>query len=1032
MRAPSDLPRRQRRPIGGRIWILVGLVVLFILLTSLRSLAGFYTDYLWFKELGFTSVFRGVLVVQVVLAFVFTLLFLAIMLGSLTIGDRLTPKFRPVGPEDELVQRYREKVGPHAGKVRLIVSLIFALFAGIGTRSQWNNWLLFIHSTPFHQKDAQFHKDLGFFVFQLPFINFLLNWLFVALIITLVVTVVFHYLNGGIRVQTPGQRVTPQVKAHLSVLLGALAIDKAVGYWFERYGLATSTAHVVEGPTYTSVHAELPAKNLLIVIAAIAAALFIFNIRQKGWTLPVIAVALWGLVWILVGGVYPAFIQAVQVSPSENVKERPYIGRNVSATRTAYKIDNVAIKPFQAGSNLTAGDVQPGSQNFQTLENVRVLDPTFVKDAFNKLQEIRGYYIFNQLNIDRYMLNGQMTPTLSAVRELNITDVPSGFVNRHLQYTHGYGGVLSAANQSGVQSDGTPNFILGDIPPVSTVPDVQLNAQNGPKAYYGTNLGGYIVVKSKTPELDYQDKNGNNINSTYNGSGGVPSGSIIRRAAFALRFGDLNPLISGEVSPSSRIMYVRDINARVRKAAPFLRYDSDPYSVFVNGKTNWVIDAYTVTSRYPYSQKANLDRMPPNSGLQTSFNYVRNSVKVVIDAYNGSMRFYVMDQIDPIVKTYQKAFPELFVSGNRMDELDPGLRAHLRYPEDLFRVQTNMYGRYHIGTTVSSPGGIDPNGFYTQANAWTISQDPGSGSPGSGGQQQAVLPTGQVVLAAQKRMDPTYLLTTLPNESEQAFLILQPFVPVSPSDKQQNLTGFMTAKSDPNNYGQMEVFQTTPGVTIDGPALVNSAINGNPAISQEETLLNQQGSKVLLGNVITVPINQSLIYIQPLYVQAQNPVPRLADVIVVYNGQAVHGGTLNSALCQLKFGGVFCTLPGGTAPPPSQFINGGGNQGGTSTPPPSTPAPSTPGSTPPANATVQQLLNDAQTHFNNATAALKAGDLARYAQEVALAQKDVAQAQSLSSTGTSTPPASSTTSSSTPGSSSSSTTASALGLPRRP
>jgi uncharacterized membrane protein (UPF0182 family) len=357
-------------------------------------------------------------------------------------------------------------------------------------------------------------------------------------------------------------------------------------------------------------------------------------------------------------------------------------------------------------------------------------------------------------------------------------------------------------------------------------------------------------------------------------------------------------------------MYVRDINARVRKAAPFLRYDSDPYSVFVNGKTNWVIDAYTVTSRYPYSQKANLDRMPPNSGLQTSFNYVRNSVKVVIDAYNGSMRFYVMDQIDPIVKTYQKAFPELFVSGNRMDELDPGLRAHLRYPEDLFRVQTNMYGRYHIGTTVSSPGGIDPNGFYTQANAWTISQDPGSGSPGSGGQQQAVLPTGQVVLAAQKRMDPTYLLTTLPNESEQAFLILQPFVPVSPSDKQQNLTGFMTAKSDPNNYGQMEVFQTTPGVTIDGPALVNSAINGNPAISQEETLLNQQGSKVLLGNVITVPINQSLIYIQPLYVQAQNPVPRLADVIVVYNGQAVHGGTLNSALCQLKFGGVLKFHPG--------------------------------------------------------------------------------------------------------------------------
>jgi uncharacterized membrane protein (UPF0182 family) len=1029
MRAPSDLPRRQRRPLGGRIWILVGVVVLFILLTSLRSLAGFYTDYLWFKELQFTSVFRGVLVTQVVLAFVFTLLFFGIMLASLTIADHLTPKFRPVGPEDELVQRYREKVGPHAGKVRLVVAAIFALFAGIGTRSQWNNWLLFIHSTPFHQKDAQFHKDLGFFIFQLPFINFLLNWLFVAIIITFVVTVVFHYLNGGIRVQSPGQRVTPQVKAHLSVLLGALALVKAVGYWFERYGLATSKAHVVQGPTYTDVHAELPAKNLLIFIAVAAAVLFIVNIRQKGWTLPVIAVALWGLVWILVGGVYPAFIQAVQVGPSENVKERPYIARNIAATRTAYRIDNVAIKPFQAASNLTASDVQPGSANFQSLQDVRVLDPTFVKDAFNKLQEIRGYYIFNQLNVDRYVVNGQMTPAITAIRELNATDVPSGFVNRHLQYTHGYGGVLSAANQSGVLPDGTPNFVVNDIPPVSAVPEIQFAQPNGPKAYYGLNLGGYTVVKSKTPELDYQDKQGSNINSSYTGTGGVPAGSVLRRGAFALRFGDLNPLISGEVSPSSRIMYVRDINARVRKAAPFLRYDSDPYAVIVNGKIDWVVDAYTVTSRYPYSQKANLDRMPANSGLQTSFNYVRNSVKVVIDAYNGSMRFYVMDQNDPIVKTYQKAFPELFVPGNRMDTLDPGLRAHLRYPEDLFRVQTNMYGRYHIGTTPGNPTGSDPNGFYTQANAWTISQDPGSGSPGSGGQQQAVLPTGQVVLAAQKRMDPTYLLTTLPNETQQSFLILQPFVPVSPSDKQQNLTAFMTAKSDPDTYGQLEVFVTQPGVTIDGPALVNSAINGNPAISQEETLLNQQGSKVLLGNVITVPINQSLIYVQPLYVQAQNPVPRLADVIVVYQGRAVHGGTLNAALCQLPFGQVFCTLPGGLAPPPSQFLNNaGGNQGGGSTTTTTTPPTTTaPGGQPPANATVQQLLADAQSHFTNASNALKNGDLAGYAKEVQLAQADVAQAQKLQGTATTTPSASAPT---TTAPSSSSTTASALGKAR--
>jgi uncharacterized membrane protein (UPF0182 family) len=1022
------MPRRQRRPIRGRIWILVGLVVLFILVISLRSIAGFYTDYLWFQELHFTSVFRGVLVVQVLLAVFFTALFMVLMLGNLTIADRIAPKFRPAGPEDEVVQHYREAIGPHAGKVRLIVSLIFALFVGIGTRSQWNNWLLFIHATKFPQTDPQFHKNIGFYVFQLPFINFVLNWLFVALIITLVVTVIFHYLNGGIRIQSPAQRVTPQVKVHISVLLGALALVKAVGYWFERYGLTLSTKHVVDGATYTSVHADLPAKNLLILIAVAAAVLFIINIRQKGWTLPIIAVALWGLVWILVGGIYPAFIQAVRVDPSENVKERPYITRNISATRTAFGINNVAERPFQGTSDLTAASVAPGTTNYQSIQNIRLLDPNFVKDAFNRLQEIRTYYQFNDLDVDRYVINGQMSPTLTAVRELNSADVPSGFVNKHLQYTHGYGAVLSESNQAGVNpADGTPNFLLNDIPPVAPSGTPVLNNQQGPKVYYGEGQSGYVIVKSKQPELDYQDKAGNNVTSRYDGTGGVAMGSIIRRAAFALRFGDVNPLISSQVTPQSRIMYVRDIESRVRKAAPFLKYDSDPYAVILNGRMYWVQDAYTVTSHYPYSQRADLDRMPANSGLQTQFNYVRNSVKVVIDAYNGSMRFYVVDPSDPIIKTYMKAFPELFTPANQMDKLNPGLQAHLRYPEDLFRVQTNMYGRYHL---------TDPNGFYTQANAWTISQDPGSGSPAAAQGVQQVGPNGQLLPTRQKRMDPTYLLTTLPAENQQSFLILQPFVPVSPSDKQQNLTAFMIAKSDPGDYGQLEAFVTPPGQLIDGPALVNSAINANSDISKEVTLLNQQGSQVKLGNVITVPINQSLVYVQPLYIQAQtNPVPRLDDVIVVYNGQAVHGGTLNSALCQLPFGQQFCTLPGGNVPPPSQQVNNNtGPSSGTTTPPSTTPSsgPSTtapPTTPPPANATITQLLTDAQTHFTNAENALKNGDLATYQKEIQAAQADVQQAQKLagsSSTASTAPPTTVPPSATTPPTSPSST-ASALG-----
>jgi uncharacterized membrane protein (UPF0182 family) len=995
MRVPADLPKRSRRATRGRV-VIVALIVLFLLITSLRSIASFYTDYLWFKELKFTSVFRGVLVVQVLLAVFFCLLFFALMLGNLVIADRIAPRFRPTGPEDELVQRYREAVGPHANKVRIVVAALFALFAGIGTRSQWNNWVLFRHATSFHIKDPQFGRDVGFYVFQLPFIKFFIDWMFVAIVITLVVTVVFHYLNGGIRVQSPVQRVTPQVKAHISVLLGALALVKAVGYYFERFELDLSTKHVVQGATYTSVHADLPAKTLLIVIAVFAAGLFIYNIYQKGWTLPIIAVGLWGLVWVLVGGIYPAVIQALKVSPSEIVREKPYIQRNITATRSAFNINNVTSHTFTGNGPLTAADFTDSSANMQNLTNTRLLDPTFVKTAFDKLQDIRSYYQFNDLDVDRYNLGGALTQTLTAVREIKQSDVPTGFVNQHLTYTHGYGASMSPANQTGVNpADGTPNFVVSDIPPQSTGGAPVLDQQ--PRVYYGEAQGSYVIVDGSQPELDYQDpKTGNNVTFKYNGTGGVAMGSIFRRLAFALRFGDPNPVISGLVTSQSKILYVRSIGDRVRKAAPFLKFDSDPYAVLLNGRIYWIQDAYTVTNRYPYSQAANIDRVPATSGLSTNFNYVRNSVKVVIDAYNGSMKFYVMDGSDPIIQTYEKAFPELFTPRAQMD---PALAAHLRYPEDLFRVQTNMFGRYHL---------TDPNNFYTQANAWTISQDPGSGPPqGQASTSSVTNAAGVVVGGRQNRMNPTFQLLTLPQQTDQSFLILQPFVPVSASDKQQNLTAFMTAKGDPANYGKLDVYITPAGQQVDGPALINAAINANPDISKEITLLNTNGSQVELGNVITVPVNQSIIYVQPLYVQAQgNPVPRLDDVIVVYNGAAFHGGTLYSALCQTPFGAPFCALPGGTTPPPGGSTNPSTSTGGTTAT--TTPTPTTVAGAP---ATVQQLLADAQTHFQNADNALKANPpmLGVYQSEIQAAEADIAKAAQITGATTTTVPGTTTT-----------------------
>ncbi|HEX3424573.1 MAG TPA: UPF0182 family protein [Acidimicrobiales bacterium] len=993
MRATSDLPQRPRRAIRARV--LVGIAVLVIVLIfSLRDIADFYTDYLWFSELKFTSVFRGVLVVQVLLAVFFCLLFFAVMWGNLIISDRLAPKFRPTGPEDEIVQRYREAVGPHAGKVRIIVAAVFAFFTGIGTRSQWNNWVLFRHSTSFGVKDPQFGKDVSFFVFKLPFINFVVTWIFVAIVITLVVSVVFHYLNGGIRVQSPVQRVTPQVKAHISVLLGALALVKAVGYWYQRYSLDLSTSHVVDGATYTSVHANLPALRILIVIAVLAAGLFIYNIYQKGWTLPVIAVGLWALVYVLVGLIYPAVIQAFKVKPAEIVREKPFIQRNINATRAAFGLTNVQPHSLPANNSLTSSDFSSGPTNMQTISNVRVLDPNFVGNAFNKLQEIRSYYTFPDLDTDRYDLGGALTPTLFAVREIQESDVPAGFVNTKLEYTHGYGGAMSPANQSGVSpADGTPNFVISNIPPVSAPNAPPLT--NQPRVYYGEQGGNYVITNSAQPELDYQSgTTGNNVPFTYNGKGGVQMGSWLRRAAFALRFGDPNLVLSGLVTSNSRIQYVRNITDRVHKAAPFLKYDADPYAVTVNGAIYWIFDAYTVTDQYPYSQQADTSRVAGNSGLSGTFNYVRNSVKVVIDAYNGSMQFYVWDPKDPIIQTYEKAFPDLFTPASKMPK---ALAAHVRYPEDLFDVQTNMFGRYHL---------TDPNDFYTQGNAWTISQDPGEGAPQtSNTQTSTVTASGQVVVSRSARMPPVYSLITLPGQTDQSFVILQPFVPVSPSDKQQNLTAIVTAKGDPNDYGQLDVFTTPAGQQIDGPAQVNSAINANPDISKEITLLNTNGSQVELGNVVTVPIDQSVLYVQPLYVQsASNPIARLDDVIVVYQGAAYHGGTLDSALCTTPFGTPFCALPDGNVPPPSASTSGTG----VSTTTPTTTETTTPSSSA-GSPTVQQLLAQAQMHFQNANSALMASppDLGKYQSEIAQAQADVTQAATL--TGASTSASSTTT-----------------------
>lgn len=972
MRAQADLPRR-RAGNRNRIIIVAVIAVLFFILTSLRGIAGFYTTFLWYKELKITSVWRGVLGTKILLVSIFTALFFVLLWVNILIVERIAPRFRVAGGDDEIVQRYREIVGPHAGKLRVAVAFVFALLAGTGTSSQWNNYLLFRNAVDFTgplRNDEQFHRNISFFVFKLPFLAFLVSWAFLALMIVLVVVVVAHYLHGGIRLQAASQRVSPQVKAHVSVLLGGLALVKAVGYYLQRYELNFSTRGFRDGASYTDVKAQLPALQLLILISVVAFFLFLANIRRQGWVLPIIGVGLWAFVSVIVGAIYPAFIQKFKVEPSENNRERPYIRRNIKATRAAFGLDKVETNNFDYNTNLTPADL---NNDAETIRNVRLWDPSLpgTINVYKREQELRSYYAINDIDVDRYSLNGKTTQAIVSARELNSNDLPSqSWVNRRLQYTHGYGAIVSPANA--VTQDGKPAFAVKDVPP-NGEPRI-----TEPRIYYGENTGGYAIVKTGQPELDYQDATGKSQTSSYSGTGGVPMGSIFRRFAFFLRFGDANPLISNLVTSKSRALYIRDIGARVRTAAPFLRYDADPYAVVLDGRIVWVQDAYTTTSRYPYSQRADVGRLPADSGLSSGFNYVRNSVKVVIDAYNGSMKFYLIDPQDPISKLYAKAFPRLFTPGS---EMSATLREHLRYPEDLFRVQTNMFGRYHI---------TNPDGFYNAADGWNISQDPGSGDPSKVIESTQTASAQGVITSTTKRMDPAYLLMRLPGESATSFLILQPFVPVSAGDKQQNLSAFMTAKSDPADYGKLQVFVTPRGRQIDGPPLVNARINASSAISKEISLLNQSGSAVRLGNVLVIPIQQSLLYVRPLYVQAaQNPVPQLRKVIVVYGERAEMGDTLQEALTAV-FGGAPQTLEANAgAPSPTP----GGQTG---------PAP--------AAATVADLLAQAQTAFADADAALKVGDLAafqaKYRQGVELVNKAKTASGTNTTTTTTAPPSS--------------------------
>ncbi len=940
VRVPSANPVSRRRRL-----VIIVVAVLAALVVAFTALSGFFVDVLWFREVGFSDVFWTVLRTRVLLGLVFGLAFFVLLYVNLVIVRRTTPRYRPLTPEQEIIDRYRMQFEPYAKWLLPLFAVVIAFFVGLGVSTQWQAFLLWRNGSDlmFGSPEPLFDRDPAFYVFSLPWLKFMQGWLFSALVGVTLLTALAHYLWGGIRPQAQGlgEKVSPQVKAHLSVLLGLIMLTKAWGYYLGQFDLLTSTRGVVVGASYTDVNAQLPALRILTFIAIACAILFLVNIRLRGWALPVIAVGLLALVSIIAGAAFPAFVQRFRVAPQEFQREQPFIIDNIESTRRAFELDGIVSTSRPLGPEVTSEDLQA---NDATISNIRLWRPDVLADNYTSLQRFRSYYEFNDVDVDRYVINGEPRVLMVSAREVSQAGIPEGgktWQNVHLVYTHGFGAVASQVNTATLE--GQPLFSLRDIPPVGE-PAFE---GNGQRVYYGEGAEGdaaFVLVRTGTRELDYQGTaTDDQAQETfeYTGEGGIPIGGLFQRALFAWRFRDVNLLISGLIEGDSRIMIHRDITERVPKAAPFLRFDADPYSAVVDGRLVWIWDAYTTTNQYPYSDLVDLAEVSSQPlqegapGLGGSANYIRNSVKVVVDAYDGSMKYYVADPDDPIIRAWSAAFPTLFTD---IADAPEDLLSHFRYPENLFQVQAAQYTNYHV---------IDSDVFYGKQDFWALPVDPTISSQNT-----------------EFQMRPYYVLMRLPGETDESFVLILPFTPLD----RQNMVAWIAAKSDPGpDYGDIVSFQFPAGVNVDGPTQVFSRINQDARFSAERTLLGQGGSNIVFGDFLVIPLEDSLLYVQPVYVESNQPnaIPELKRVVVVNGTEIGIGSNLQAALSDSI--GEAVPPPDGEQPPPT------GSR----------------------EEQIQTLLNEATQHFAAADVALRAGDLATYQAEIDLAEEATAQAQEL-------------------------------------
>ena len=883
---------RNRSPLvitAGILFALGALIVYF---------SGFYIDWLWFNSVDFTSVWTKVLSTKIQLFLIVGLLTSFVISLNIYFAYKRRPLYVPTSIEINGVERLRGQIEPIRLWVFLGVVLVLTYFAGTSGMAFWREWLLFTNSTSFGVKDPQFGLDVSFFVFKLPMFQAIIGWGISTLILAAIASAFVHYMYGGIRTNVQSDRTTVAARVQISILLGLIVLIKAVAYWFDRYALSLKESNLITGLKYTDVNALLPAKAILSAIAVVCALLFFANIVRRSWLLPAAGTALLVISSVLIAGIYPAAIQQFQVKPSESSKEAPFIQRNIDATRAAYDLADVDIKDYNATLSASAGQL---ADDAATIANIRLMDPNVISATFRQLQQIKPYYTFPQsLDVDRYKINGVSRDTVVAVRELNIEGNPSrNWINDHLVYTHGFGFVAAFGNT--VDADGKPNFAVGDLPPTKGLGNFQ------PRIYFGENVPDYSIIggkKTESPvEFDYPDDASANgqKNYTYTGTGGVPVGSILNKLLFAVKYQEQRILLSNLINADSKILYNREPRERVAKVAPWLTLDGDPYPAIVDGKVLWIIDGYTTSAGYPYARRTSLststaDALTANSTAvtaqsNTTVNYIRNSVKATVDAYDGTVSLYQWDEKDPVLKTWMKAFPK---SVKPKSAISKDLLDHVRYPEDIFRVQRDILSSYHVKNS---------DAFYGGQDFWRVPTDPSTFGANAGAQP------------------PYYMTLQMPGTKSPTFSLTTPFVP---RGGRENLSAFAAVNSTAGpDYGKISVLQLPRSTNIAGPSQVASNFEAKPEVANTLSLLRQGGSDVVLGNLLTLPVGNGLLYVQPVYVRATSnsaAYPLLQKVLVSFGDVIGFDSSLKGALDQV-FGGNSGTSSSNTSNPDATTNN---------------------------------------------------------------------------------------------------------------